>query len=223
MVIKKRLIFIDGTAGIGKTTFMKQLEKNNSHIKVANLDYLNFVKHYDPSSERGIICYRGYLMSEMDEKYLEWYRENLEAAKVAALSDDSCKVLIIDRSPISNAVYSYVKHGLLEADQVSKPATPIDIRHLNKIFYEFLNEYTEENLLSHFYTEFVVGIDETNIMNIVERMKERGNGIDILDEQYVLVQNQIFKQVYAYYAQNCKVSFFNCSSKSPYFDPELHL
>lgn len=154
---------LDGTACLGKTSILKLLQNENLPVQIG--DYGEDAKNYSVFKEK--TKYHHY-----DLEYQMYVMKNL---KMGSLHD---------RGPWSNVIYNYIFRYM---------ATKIPIE-ADLIISEFKSacQRTFKFLTGMFNIVILVCLDR-NGFDVAQRMKIRGNGIDVLNEEYVYAQNLFFK------------------------------
>lgn len=154
---------LDGTACLGKTSILKLLQQENIPVKIG--DYAEDAKNYSVFKEK----------SKHHQYDLEYQMHVVKNLSIGSLHD---------RGPWSNVIYNYIFRYM---------STKIPIE-ADLIINEFKSscQRTFKFLSSMFNIVILVCLDR-NAFDVTQRMKIRGNGIDVLNEEYVYAQNLFFK------------------------------
>lgn len=154
---------LDGTACLGKTSILKLLQNENIPVQIG--DYAEDAKNYSVFKEKA--KYHHY-----DLEYQMYVMKNLVMGSLH------------DRGPWSNVIYNYIFRYMatkipLEADLIIN-----DFKSACQRTFKFL---------SNMFNIVIIVCMDRNGFDVAQRMKIRGNGIDVLNEEYVYAQNLFFK------------------------------
>lgn len=160
-------IFLEGTAGIGKTTCIKGLQEDgytcvfNDYFEMSQQNPIYLNKHGNMAKTMNYDLQQNLIMLQYT---------NSRADRI-----------IFDRSPFASVLYTYI-------GQVLQRST-VDNDVISKEVYEMAYKY---DWVKYKKMCVIVWIN-TNCKEIVKRMKARNNGLDTISKKYVKVQNMVFK------------------------------
>lgn len=180
---------IDGTACVGKTTFLKKLESQK--FKIFYNDFENKIN--------------------LNSKYKHKFNNKLISLTYqnTMLIDLLSKKEIdfIDRGPLCDIIYEFVIKYTLKAieDYPIKnfiKLTNEDEKEIINDVNEYLNSYYDNTTSTYFYIsqmKIFYFLSWNTYYKTYEKMIERGNNLDLLHPAYVCIQNIVFKLFATYF------------------------
>lgn len=167
-----KILYIEGTSGVGKTTCIKKIAKlHGSKVETHMIDFFNLIEDFKP-----------YLDKASNDSINVGYCIDLGIRISSALGKTpNDKHALFDRGVISTLLYSIIFKKLdckYEIDWEQEIKSVISGQALESL-------KKEGNVL-------VVLCPDEQIEEILDRMRKRDNGIDLLNERYILLQNGAF-------------------------------
>lgn len=199
---KPKFIFLEGTACTGKTSLLEKLQNVSStlhglKIKCVFNDYKEMVDIfplYRLKRNHGWI----------DALYnIHQYMLLFQTMQ----DDDDPDVIIFDRSPLASLAYNIILKRTPKVKEVKselsylkyKPKNVLSFTKEQQLELEYNLEFHTTNIkkilpkLFETNNWFMYMFKETDLDVNVERMRRRNNGLDIISNDYVYLQNHVFE------------------------------
>ncbi|QLI62370.1 HZV_115 [Dikerogammarus haemobaphes nudivirus] len=212
-------LFIDGVACCLKTSLLKKLNSNN--FKCGFLDFTECIELYPKFADKA------------KSTVLTFIYTHLQIAQVKDVDMD-----FSDRSPITDLWYFIIfeLYNKIKEDEKTNQRDTIENyrKFIRSKLVDFIalpddrdnNKMTklQSLLYTHFFTQFptLYLIPKIkHIPDIVQQMKIRNNGIDLICEDYVLAQILVFSEIIETY-QIPNSYIYNFDTDTIYSDSELN-
>lgn len=198
-------IIVSGVAGCYKTTAITKFGTLFSNVKSVLFDFAEDCKKY-----------KNFLQNDVSTRTLYATFKCQQFNEINNKKSD--KIMVFDRSILDSTLYNLIHYEMenrrseIEDVQWDGIMKRIEIYKLMKETLNFDN-----------WTMLLVVPSQNSMKQVVENMKTRNNGIDILSLEYVKVQRQIFMEFYDYFKEYDKLNIYLYEMDLTFYEPDQNI